>query len=101
MTTQAITDITELVGEMPARGCECTNSACCGSAGCDRAAIWMIRRHVQLRSNGKCWDVVRAVCTECLNTYKASVTRFTYPTSCNRCDKAFGSLGDALKVMPL
>lgn len=94
-------DIAELVGNMPVKACECTNSYCCGSAGCDRAAEWMVRRHVRTRSDGKCREVVRAICTDCLNAYKASVSRFTYPTTCRICHKFFRSPTDAYLVVPL
>lgn len=42
MTTQAITDIKELVGEMPARGCEYLED---GSPQCDSSARWAMRVH--------------------------------------------------------
>ncbi|QSM03892.1 hypothetical protein PROPHIGD91-2_37 [Mycobacterium phage prophiGD91-2] len=43
--TQAITDIKELVGEMPARGCECSCQTCHRSGGCDQDAQVAVHIH--------------------------------------------------------
>lgn len=45
---QAVTDIKELVGEMPARGCECRIAGCDGTThqhGCEHEAAWAVRVH--------------------------------------------------------
>lgn len=77
MTTQAVTDIKELVGEMPARGCECMLN-CCGSRHgvgerCGSDAKFVARVHV-FNPLRRCSDDVGAVCIECLDSIRAWVS---------------------------
>lgn len=67
--TQAVTDIKELVGEMPARGCQCRIAGCSGTThqdGCDREAAWVVRVHgTDHTGHG---NFVLDLCDECLRT---------------------------------
>lgn len=94
MTTQAITDIKELVGEMPARGCECGIVGCNGERhqnGCGRRAVWAVRVHGKNRS--KHGEFVIALCDECLQRAKEIKT---FVGNCRTCGESW-----PLLVMPL
>ncbi|ORA92134.1 hypothetical protein BST32_01820 [Mycobacteroides abscessus subsp. massiliense] len=95
MTTQAVTDIKELVGEMPARGCECRIHGCNGTThehGCDRQAAWIVRIHgADMFEHG---NFVMDLCDECLGVMK-NIKASLGPT-CRFCGESWSML-----VMPL
>ncbi|MBE5405714.1 Uncharacterised protein [Mycobacteroides abscessus subsp. massiliense] len=95
MTTQAVTDIKELVGEMPARGCECRIHGCNGRQhamnACDHQAAWSALVHgMDHTGHG---DFELNLCDRCLDT-AASIADFT--GECRVCGNGY-----ALRVMPL
>ncbi|TDZ92110.1 hypothetical protein CCUG60885_04224 [Mycobacteroides salmoniphilum] len=58
MTTQAIQDIKELVGEMPARGCEWPDD------DCGAQARWIAVVHEWLQESQSCRRVVLDLCDQ-------------------------------------
>lgn len=96
MTTQAITDIKELVGEMPARGCEWQQFE--GEPLCGSAAQWAIRVHFLVRSRMTCEVAVQNFCDEHKRALMA-IPKMHKGTPCFNC----GVSADALfgPVMPL
>jgi len=101
MTTQAVTDIKELVGEMPARGCECDLNTCQHGESCSRTAAWVARMHVKKASGAHTSQVI-AICDECLAAVRQRLARISsYGLTCS-CGIPASSVGDLLgPVMPL
>ncbi|SIC68317.1 Uncharacterised protein [Mycobacteroides abscessus subsp. abscessus] len=95
MTAQAITDIKELVGEMPARGCEWPRHAC------DSQAHWIARCHCM--RGWVCVSLVLELCDrhkdEALSIATEAVTERRF---CYSCGVAALSSSDVVgPVMPL
>lgn len=93
--TQAITDIKELVGEMPARRCEYLDEDL--HSACDRDSKWMVRMHLAHWRDGECEVVTWAVCDGHKNLIEAAAKYFRGVT-CTACDT---TLDAVFKVMPL
>lgn len=74
MTTQAVTDIKELVGESELGVCECTFNTCPERHPlrhkCGGSPRWMARVHAQ-GADGVHADVVVKMCDACLTATKA------------------------------
>ncbi len=94
MTTQAITDIKELVGEMPGQPCEMPDIY--ERPACDREAAWACRVHWTHFWNGTCDLVVIALC----EFHKRELLEVAAANKdiCPLCDSTIAS---ALRVMPL
>ncbi|SHU21483.1 Uncharacterised protein [Mycobacteroides abscessus subsp. abscessus] len=95
MTTQAITDIKELVGEMPARGCQCRIAGCNGRQhgenACDHQAVWAALVHgVDYTGHG---DFELDLCDRCLKVAKGIAS---FSGECGVCGNP-----SAIRVMPL
>jgi hypothetical protein len=91
---QAVTDIKELVGEMPVRGCQCGIRGCNRVKhhhGCTSQAVWAVKVHG--KNSFKHGDFVMALCDQCLQTAKAIKATIG---NCGTCGAAW-SMG----VMPL
>lgn len=93
--TQAITDIKELVGEMPARGCQCRIAGCNSGQhsenACDHQAVWVALVHgADYTGHG---DFELDLCDRCLKIAK-SIASFT--GECTVCGSSSG-----IRVMTL
>lgn len=103
MTTQAVTDIKELVGEMPARGCEWQDCEC------DAQARWIARAHQWFDSSSSCRSVVLCLCDQ-HKDFIAAMARSGARESavglrirvCPSCNTDFTQVGNLFgPVMPL
>ncbi|SLG71357.1 Uncharacterised protein [Mycobacteroides abscessus subsp. abscessus] len=88
MTTQAITDIKELVGDMPARACECELDTCPSRHAYDETCCgeskWVARLHGVSRSTGEHGEIVLSLCEACLTTLRAYVAgALVFKTHCS------------------
>ncbi len=74
MTTQAVADIKELVGEREAGFCECDHNTCTGRHAlrceCGRSPRWMARIHA-VDAQGAHNDRVLKMCDACLTAVRA------------------------------
>lgn len=101
MTTQAVTDIKELVGEMPARGCECELNTC-GSLhrvdeSCSGAAKWVVRIHTMCTLTGRHVDEVLALCEGCFSAIRG----YVHKGGSHRCSCGMRASDWIGPVMPL
>ncbi|SPX87661.1 Uncharacterised protein [Mycobacteroides abscessus] len=95
--TRAITDIKELVGEMPARGCEFHGVS--AQNPCGRQAQWIARGHIDT-SPGCRWVEIY-LCNECLLSAQHFAESWV-GRKCGTCNLPVNSAGDLLgPVMPL
>ncbi len=98
MTTQAITDIKELVGEMPARGCEFPRDG--KSDNCGRKAVWIARVHDGRKVPDCVWLEIH-LCGACLTEAQRN-SRLWIGSTCLGCALNVKTVGDILgPVMPL
>lgn len=95
MTTQAITDIKELVGEMPARGCQCRIAGCNGEkhvrGRCDHQAKWAALVHGA--DNTKHGNFELDLCDRCLATAR---NIWEFKVCCRVCGNA-----QTIRALPL
>lgn len=98
MTTPAVTDIKELVGEMPARGCELgtlfsERTAC---SPCNQQAQWIARIHTN-----PCGRAAVSSCDTCLSKALGIAEKWI-GYRCDTCALVVNSVADLLgPVMPL
>lgn len=92
--TQAITDIKELVGEMPGQPCEFLD--CDGVPVCDHEASWVARAHWTDFVPRTCKVVVVALCES--HRRELLLIASTCPDPCMICGETVASV---LRVMPL
>lgn len=92
--TQAITDIKELVGEMPGQACEWPDVN--EQPACDREATWAARVHWAHHRIGTCDVVVIALC-EC---HRQEMLRVA-ATDAGVCQCCGSTIASVLRVMPL
>ncbi|SKY30136.1 Uncharacterised protein [Mycobacteroides abscessus subsp. massiliense] len=94
MTTQAITDIKELVGEMPGQACEFPDWD--GLPACDREAAWAARVHWTDVRSRTCRVVVVALC----ESHKREMLEVA-ATELSTCILCGSTIASVLRVMPL
>lgn len=94
MTTQAVTDIKELMGEMPGEPCEMPDIF--ELPACDRQAAWACRVHWSHYWTHSCELVVIALC----EFHRAELLAVA-ATNTDRCALCGYTIASALRVMPL
>lgn len=98
MTTQAIQDIKEFVGEMPARGCEFRSTSM--PMPCGREAQWIDLGH-DGRALMQCEWIELYLCGSCL-ARSLAICESWIGSTCNTCPLIVTSASDILgPVMPL
>ncbi|CPT12403.1 Uncharacterised protein [Mycobacteroides abscessus subsp. abscessus] len=99
MTAQAITDIKELVGEMPARGCEFEDHD--GNLVCDLQARWIARCHYVDWSTSRCSMVTVALCNSHKERVAANAAMSANGWPCGGCLRVLSPSDLFGPVMPL
>lgn len=103
MTAPALdVDVTEMVGAMPQKACECISIYCEQHVGrvCCRAAKWMVRCHSYDFTASRCVDPVLRMCDDCLEVCTKACEALDLPAKCE-CGQRFECVGDMLKVIAL
>ncbi|SKI82591.1 Uncharacterised protein [Mycobacteroides abscessus subsp. massiliense] len=98
MTTQAITDIKELVGEMPGQVCEFEDVN--GHRACDSQARWVARCHSVVWSTLQCYITVIAIC-EPHRQHIAANAAMCANSRCGSCLRVMSASDLFGPVMPL
>ncbi|OHU48139.1 hypothetical protein [Mycobacteroides chelonae] len=103
MTAPALdVDVTELVGVMPQRACECRSFLCERHRiiVCGNAAKWMVRIHAYNEATDACSDPVLLMCDDCLDVCTKASEALELPGECE-CGRVFGCIDDMLKAVAL
>ncbi|MGH3956446.1 MAG: hypothetical protein ACRDTI_20670 [Mycobacterium sp.] len=75
-------DIAAIVGDMPAKACECPSESCQCGGDCDHQAKWIARGH--LADNFQCWQVQIYLCDPCLQRARLIASEWAGGT-CRTC----------------
>lgn len=95
MTTQAITDIKELVGERELGSCECDHNTCPDRHAlrheCGRSPKWMARVHA-VDGQGAHNDRALKMCDACLAAVRAFTDRQLWRGACHAASRSVSGL---------